>query len=133
MNDIAAALGLTALAEFDKTLNYRKLLFATYEKQLAGIDGIKMIGTEIKDREHASWLCTVLADRRVDLMNKLRSHKIESGQVHYRNDRYSVFGGRRSDLPNMDSVEDKYLVLPLHLRMSLQDVEYIGNTIRSGW
>lgn len=133
MNDIAAALGITALAEFDETLKYRKMLFSEYEKQLAGIDGIKLIGTGLTDREHAAWLCTVLAERRVDLMKKLREYKIESGQVHYRNDRYTVFGGRRSDLPNMDSTEDKYLVLPLHLRMNPQDVETIGNVIKSGW
>lgn len=133
MNDIAAALGLAALAEFDKTLMYRKQLFAEYEKQLAGIDGIKLIGTGVEDREHAAWLCTVLADRRPDLMNKLRSFNIESSQVHYRNDRYTVLGGRRSDLPNMDMVEDKYLVLPLHLKMKRQDVEYIGKVIKSGW
>jgi len=133
MNDIAAVLGLTALAEFDKTLRYRQLLFAEYEKQLAGIDGIKLIGTGLKDREHAAWLCTVLADRRPELMKKLREFKIESSQVHYRNDRYTVFGGRRSDLPNMDFVEDKYLVLPLHLKMKIEDVQYIGKVIRSGW
>jgi len=133
MNDIAAALGLAAMAEFDKTLEYRKQLFAEYEKQLSGIDGIKLIGTGLQDREHAAWLCTVLADRRMDFMKKLRSFKIESSQVHYRNDRYTVFGGRRSDLPNMDQVEDNYLVLPLHLKMKLQDVEYIGKVIKSGW
>jgi dTDP-4-amino-4,6-dideoxygalactose transaminase len=66
-------------------------------------------------------------------MNKLRSNKIESGQVHYRNDRYTIFGGRRFDLPNMDSVEEKYLVLPLHQRMSLQDVAFIGQVAKSGW
>lgn len=133
MNDIAAALGITALAEFDDTLEYRKMLFSEYEKQLAGIDGITLIGTGMKDREHAAWLCTVLAEHRTDLMKKLRAHKIESAQVHYRNDRYTVFGGRRNDLPNMDSTEEKYLVLPLHLRMTLQDVETIGKVIKSGW
>jgi perosamine synthetase len=133
MNDIAAALGLAALAEFDKTLIYRKQLFAEYEKQFVGIDGIKLIGTGVKDREHVAWLCTVLVENRHDFMNKLRESKIESAQVHYRNDRYTVFGGRRSDLPNMDKVEEKYLVLPLHLKMKLQDVEYIGNVVKSGW
>ncbi len=133
MNDIAAALGLTALAEFDDTLKYRKMLFSEYENQLTGIDGIKLIGTGLKDREHAAWLCTVLVERRADLMKKLREHKIESAQVHYRNDRYTVFGGRRNDLPNMDVAEDKYLVLPLHLRMAQKDVENIGNVIKSGW
>jgi len=133
MNDISAALGLAGLAEFDATLKYRQLLFAEYTKQLAGIDGLHIIGTGVTDREHAAWLCTVLVENRSDFMKKLRSHKIESSQVHYRNDRYTVFGGRRSDLPNMDSVEEKYLVLPLHHKMTLQDVEYIGQVAKSGW
>lgn len=133
MNDISAALGLAGLAEFDATLKYRQLLFAEYTKQLAGIDGLHIIGTGVTDREHAAWLCTVLVERRSDFMKKLRSHNIESSQVHYRNDRYTVFGGRRSDLPNMDSVEDKYLVLPLHHKMTLQDVALIGQVAKSGW
>lgn len=133
MNDISAALGLAALSEFDTTLKYRQSLFAEYTKQLAGIDGLHIIGTGITDREHAAWLCTVLVERRSDFMKKLRSNKIESSQVHYRNDRYTVFGGRRSDLPNMDSVEDKYLVLPLHHKMTLQDVASIGQVAKSGW
>lgn len=133
MNDVAAALGLAALADFDKTLKYRKLLFSEYEKQFAGVDGIKLVGTGFSDREHAAWLCTVLADRRKDLMNKLRSFTIESAQVHYRNDRYTVFGGRQNNLPNMDMVEDKYLVLPLHLKMKIEDVEIIGKVVKNGW
>ena len=133
MNDIAAALGIAALADFDKTLKHRQLLFAEYEKQLTGIEGIKLIGTGVTDRVHAAWLCTILAERRSDLMKKLREFKIESSQVHYRNDRYTVFGGRRSDLPNMDKVEEKYLVLPLHLKMEIKDVQYICKVIRSGW
>ncbi|HBK89389.1 MAG TPA: DegT/DnrJ/EryC1/StrS aminotransferase, partial [Cytophagales bacterium] len=84
-------------------------------------------------RTHASWLVTALVDRRVDFMKKLRDHKIESGQVHYRNDRYTVLGGRRHDLPNMDAVEERYIVLPLHLRMSIADVDYVCKVIASGW
>jgi perosamine synthetase len=133
MNDISAALGLAGLAEFDNTLKYRQSLFAEYTKQLSGIDGLHIIGTGVTDREHAAWLCTVLVENRADFMKKLRSNKIESSQVHYRNDRYTVFGGRRSDLPYMDSVEEKYLVLPLHHKMTLQDVAYIGQVAKSGW
>ena len=63
----------------------------------------------------------------------MREHKIESNQVHYRNDRYTIFGGRRDDLPNMDAVEDKYLVLPLHTKMNVADVQRVCSVIRSGW
>ena len=67
------------------------------------------------------------------LQAKLREAGIESSQVHYRNDRYTIFGGRRKDFPNMDALEDRYLVLPLHTKMSIADVERICGVLRSGW
>jgi perosamine synthetase len=93
-----------------------------------------VLGAGCSDRQHAAWLCTVQVDRRRELERKLRDHSIESGQVHFRNDRYSVFADFRSDdLPNMDSIEDKYLVLPLHTHMTGEDVDRVCDTIRSGW
>jgi len=132
MNDISAAIGLASLEEFDQTMNYRKELFALYEELLTGIDGLSFVGGGFKDREHGAWMCTVLVDRRKDLLNKLRANNIESAQVHYRNDRYSIFGGRKV-FENMDIVEDKYLVLPLHTKMSLEDVKIVCKVIKSGW
>ncbi len=133
MTDIAAALGLAALREFDQTLAHRQRLFNAYKKELHGVSGLHLIGAGHTDRTHAAWLCTAIVEKREAFMQYLRANKIESGQVHYRNDRYSVLGGRRDDLPNMDAVEDRYIVLPLHLHMSVADVEYIGSVIRRGW
>lgn len=133
MTDIGAAMGLAALHEFDKTLAYRQNLFQAYRKGLAGARGIKLLGVDATDRTHAAWLLTALVERRENFMRKLREKKIESGQVHYRNDRYSILGGRRDDLPFMDAIEDNYIVLPLHLHMKVEDVEYICNVIKAGW
>ena len=91
------------------------------------------MGTGYTDRVSAAWMCTVEVERRIDFMKKLREYKIETGQVHYRNDRYTIFGGRRDDLPNMDAIEDKYMVLPLHTKMTEEDVNYIAKVIKSGW
>ena len=133
MTDIAAALGLAALDEFDGTLAYRQALLREYEREFRNIPGVTVIGTNYKDRTHAAWMCTVLVERREELQAKLRTHGIESAQVHYRNDRYSIFGGRRERYPNMDAIEEKYLVLPLHTHMSLSDVRRVSSVIRSGW
>jgi perosamine synthetase len=133
MTDIGAAMGLAGLDEFDTTLAHRQHLFSEYEKGLAGIPDIKLVGAGYTDRVHAAWLCTVLVERRGELQQKLLDHHIESNQVHYRNDRYSVFGERQKDLPNMDALEDKYLVLPLHTKVSVADVQRICAVIRSGW
>lgn len=133
MNDISAALGLCALEEIDSVLALRKLLLQTYESELGNMTGITVIGSGYTDRIHAAWMCTVLAERREALQIKLREQSIESAQVHYRNDRYTVLGGRRLDFPNMDDIEDKYLVLPLHTKMGVQDVLRVCAVIRSGW
>lgn len=133
MTDIAAAMGLAALEEFEEILRVRRVLFAVYENKLANIPGLKFIGGGYRDREHAAWLCTVIVENRVGLQKKLRNFNIESNQVHYRNDRYSIFGVRRKDLPNMDAIEENYLVLPLHTKMSIADAEKVSKVIKSGW
>ena len=133
MNDISAALGLAALDEFDDILAHRQRLLGEYQRGLAGVAGIQLIGTELTDRTHAAWLCTVTVDNRSGLMARLREQRIESAQVHYRNDRYSILGGRRDDYPNMDALEERYLVLPLHTRMSAGDVQRVCSVIRGGW
>jgi len=133
MTDISAAMGLAALQEFDFVLAHRQKLYEAYKIGLKGANGIKLIGAEYTDRTHAAWLCTALVEKRMEFMKFLRDHKIESGQVHYRNDRYSILGGRRDDLPNMDAVEDNYIVLPLHMHMTVADVEYVCSTIKKGW
>lgn len=133
MTDIAAAMGLCALAEFSEIIDHRQKLFQAYKKGLAGAEGIKLIGANALDRTHAAWLCTALVEKRHDFMIKLREKKIESSQVHYRNDRYSILGGRRDDLPFMDSVEENYIVLPLHMKVSEEQVQYICEVVKSGW
>lgn len=134
MTDISAAIGLAAIDEFESVLTKRRMLLGEYENQLKDIPGLTVIGSAgHQDRTHAAWMCTVLVEGREALQKKLREHSIESSQVHYRNDRYSIFGGRRMDFPNMDAVEEKYLMLPLHTRMDRLDVGRICSTIRTGW
>ncbi|MCI0561775.1 MAG: DegT/DnrJ/EryC1/StrS family aminotransferase, partial [Nitrososphaera sp.] len=132
MTDIAASMGLGALEDWDAVWEYRQMLFKIYEEGLKGT-GVKFIGGGKTDREHAAWLCTIMTDDRVGLQRKLTENNIESDQVHYRNDRYSIFADYRGYYPNMDSVENKYLILPMHMKMTLADVERVVDVIKKGW
>lgn len=134
MNDISAAIGLAGLRGVEGVIGYRNRLFSAYESSIK-CDGLRIVGTaETSDYFNSAWLLTVVVDaNRVGLMQKLRENGIESAQVHYRNDRYTVFGSRRHDLPNMDAIEDRYLVLPLHTRMGVEHVNKIADLINSGW
>jgi dTDP-4-amino-4,6-dideoxygalactose transaminase len=110
------------------------LLFKEYEKNL-NHKYIKIIGqSETKEYKNSCWLITVLVEKNKNsLIKKLRRNGIEAAQVHYRNDRYSIFGKVKGKFDNMDKLEDKYLVLPLYPRMKLTDVKKICKIINSGW
>lgn len=120
MNDVAAAMGLVGLKHADDILRYRKKLCELYDKVLP--DHTLVYGG-------ACWLMAILTDKRDELMDKLQQGGIESDLVQIRNDIFKVFGGKRQNLPNMDRLEDKYLYLPLHPKITLKDVEYIAKVI----
>ena len=134
MTEIAAGIGLAGLKHIHEVIRHRNALFKTYEATL-NTPRARLVGkSETDDYFTCAWLLTIIVDKdRIALMKKLRDHGIESGQVHYRNDRYSVLGGRCNDLPHMDDVEDRYLVLPLHPRVREADVEKICGLINEGW
>jgi perosamine synthetase len=129
MNDISAAMGLAALEEFDQTIALRRELFSTYVMNLQGLDLVQIVGSPFNG-EHGSWLFTILVPDALSLRDFLFEHQIESGQVHFRNDRYTVFGGRNEKLIHMNEIEEKYLVLPLHTHMTTTDVKRICSSIR---
>ena len=135
MTDLAAAIGLAGLEEFDSVLKRRKEIFSLYETELSSFSDVSIVGNEFDDRTHASWLFTIYADDRYNLQKKLKDVGIESNQMHFRNDRYSVFKDfwKGKEFPNMDIVEDKYLVLPLHHKMSNEDVHRVCSEIKKGW
>jgi len=133
MTDIGAALGHAGLDEFDDTLAFRRRLFDRYVEGLRDVQDVQILSLPDGRREHAAWLFTIAVDERRRLQDRLYAQGIEANQVHYRNDRYSIFGQRRTNLPAMDAMEDRYLVLPLHTRMTLEDVDRVCATIKDGW
>ncbi len=131
MNDIAASLGLAGLRSFPETLAHRRRLFDAYRHGLANVAGVELVGAKrLSDREHAACNCTIVLDDAAGLRRRLAEAGVESGVMHQRNDRYSIFAGCGDDFPVMDSLEGRYLMLPLHARMTVDDVERICDLVR---
>ena len=129
MNDIDAALGLVGLLHYSEILQYRRKLFYMYEKMLSGVDGIKIVNGE----ENVYWLFTILVERRDDFARMLYDAGVETNLVQVRNDGYKVFGGKKADLPNLASIENKYISLPIGMHVKEEEVNYICSKIRNGW
>ena len=131
MTDISASIGLEALKSFKNILNHRKKLFEVYLSELSKNKNVICVNDDDKRKKHSAWLFTILLEKKDYLQKKLRENKIETNQVHFRNDKYSIFRkfARNYKFPNMDFIENKYLVLPLHLKVSISDVKYICRLI----
>ena len=132
MTDIAATMGIDSLKEFNFIINHRRKIYNTYLKELSNNSKIKCIHDNNKKKVHGAWLFTISVNNKDFVQKKLREHNIETNQVHFRNDRYSIFKKfvKGKKFPNMDYLENKYLVLPLHHKVSIKDAKFISSIIK---
>ena len=94
--------------------------------------GLELLESK-EDRKSANWLFTIKVQNRPGFIKKLQESGIESHMVHVRCDIYPIFGGKRLDLPGMNKIEDRYISIPLHTKLTDADVGKIVKVIRSGW
>jgi dTDP-4-amino-4,6-dideoxygalactose transaminase len=132
MNDIAAAILLIQLDDLFKVLARRRKIVGMYRKNLSDVAGLEILESK-EDRASANWLFTVKVQNRVGFIKKLQDNGIESHMVHVRCDIYPIFGGKRLDLPMMNNLEDKYVSIPLHAKLTDTDVNKVIKVIRNGW
>ncbi len=132
MNDIAAAIGIGQIPDLSKIVKRRTEIAERYMKELKNVPGVRLLKYK-DDRECAWWLFSMHVDRRLDFCKAMISRGVEVSVVHYRNDRYSIYGPRRKDLPNLDKYEQDYISIPLHHKLSDEDVSLVIDSIKKGW
>lgn len=119
MNDISAAIGRGNLKVIDKIIEHRKALGKIY----AGYGLAPSI-----------WMTFGFTEDYPALKEVCAKQGIEIGQHHYRNDQYTIFGGRRK-LAKMDAIENKYFFVPMHPAVTVRQAHKIGKiyeAFRSG-
>lgn len=121
MSNVTAAIGLAALPFLPKWKAQIRGLQDRYHEGLKDIKGIKVVGG-------SPFL--IHTQNRTKLIRRLAQKGIETGLGHKRNDMYTVFGGKRQDLPNMNRLEATYLLLPCRANMTTDEVDFICAAIK---
>ena len=124
MTDIQAAMGLAGLEEYDEILAHRKAIFAIYKDA-----SLPMVDGEVNKYGYAC----LLVENRDDFCATLAKAGIETNVMQVRNDRYKIFEPFRTPMPNMDWVEDRYICIPLHNRMTMDDARYVADVAGKAW
>jgi len=129
-NSIMAAMGLVSIKYVDEDNAYRRQIAAWYEELLADEPRIERIPMA-PDSEPSRHLYQVMLDERDDVVSALNRARIYPG-VHYRdNTLYSMYNAAHGDCPNAARASDRLLSLPIHMRLTRQDVERVAHELKA--
>ena len=132
MTDVMAALGLVQFERYPEILKRRYEIVRRYDEAL---EGLPVAVLNHKDDDHCSshhlYLVRLLGKTREEA-NRVIEHMAERGiatNVHYKPlpmmTAYKALGFDIKDYPNAYHLFENEITLPLHTRLSDEDVEYV--------
>lgn len=127
-NSIMAGMGLVSLKYLDQDNAYRRQIAAWYEQYLAhqpGIDIVPVASGCVSSRH----LFQVMVDDRDEVMAALNTMNIFPG-VHYRDNTFYRMYSDAEPCPNARRASNRLVSLPLHLRLSHRDIQYVSKSLR---
>lgn len=128
-NSIMAAIALVQLKYLDEDNNYRRQIAKWYDEYF---DNSKKQIERIpitKGCECSRHLYIIAVDNRDKLITKLNENGIFPG-VHYRdNTEYNVYNYKNGCCPYSKYMSERIISLPMHLRLTKRDIDYICNMI----
>lgn len=132
MNDVAATIGLANLKHIDEVLSVHKINALFYNTVLKDVPDVHLLKNQ-NDRVSASWLFTMLVERRDDFMRYMGDNGVMTSKVHARNDLHSCLRQFKADLPNLEVFSSKMVSIPVGSHVSVENREYIVDLIKRGW
>ncbi|WP_251492287.1 DegT/DnrJ/EryC1/StrS family aminotransferase [Otoolea muris] len=138
MTDIMAAIGLAQLKRYPGMLARRRELLNQYEEMLSALP-VQLLRHDGPDFSSSRHLCLVrLSGKTEDFRNRLIAEMAERGvaaNVHYKplpmHTAYKKLGFDIKDCPNAFHQYENEITLPLHTRLTDEEMGYIGEVFET--
>ena len=75
----------------------------------------------------------IVVEKKMDFISAMKSRGIQCSSVHKRNDSYYCVKRYKTNLPNMDFIENRMVCIPVGCSVSRKDRNYIVKSIKKGW
>ena len=139
MTDIMAAIGLGQLSRYEDLLNYRKSIINRYDELLKDVESVEVLKHYDNENISSGHLYLVrLVGKDEAFRNEVITKMAEAGiatNVHYKPlpmlTAYKNLGFKIEDYPNAFDMYKNEITLPLNTLISLDQVEYVVNTLKS--
>lgn len=142
MNELQAAIGIEQLKRIDGFLAKRKENFAMLAKQLAEVEEVRVLGTDLPGNTVSSHYCLsiVLSEKirnqRVDLVRNMKERGVGTSVYYpspvpcltYYQDKYGI---NPALFPNAQAISDG-IALPVGPHLDHDDMVYIAESLKKG-
>lgn len=133
LTDFQAALGRSQLARAESNMSKRREIAQRYNNAFSGMSDITIVPANAFD-SHAFHLYVILAERRLELYNYLRTKGIFC-QIHYfpvhLMPYYKELGFKEDDFPEAESYYKRCLSLPMYPTLTEEQQGYVISEISS--
>lgn len=130
MNDINATIGLYNLPSIPNLIKLNRNNAAYYDEHIVNP---KIKKVHLNDSIHNSsyWLYTIFVENKAEFIEYMKEKGVMASQVHQRNDVHSCFQSFRTELPNLDSVEQQIVCIPVGWWITNEERDHIVQACNS--
>ncbi|HDQ00778.1 MAG TPA: DegT/DnrJ/EryC1/StrS family aminotransferase [bacterium] len=131
-NDIVASVGLAQLKRLDDNQQYRAKIWQFYQHELASVGWLRTPVDAAENEQHSYFTYTirVINNRRDELAKYLLDRGIYT-TLRYEPLHLLPIYKSQSKLPISEQLNEEALSIPLHPRLTENDVQYIVDNIKS--
>ncbi len=131
-NDIVASVGLAQLRRLDSNQRYREKIWRFYQQEFASVGWLRRPVDAAENEQHSYFTYTirVLNQRRDDLARYLLERGIYT-TLRYEPLHLIPIYKSHSKLPISEQLNEEALSIPLHPRLTENEVQYIVDSIKS--
>lgn len=129
MNNIAALIGREQIKVFDGLFARKQEMAQKYREAFEGLKGVELFRKE-KDRTNTYYAFPIHIKEREKFVAQMGVKGIQLSVGHTRNDVLPIFGGKELYLPNLKEFMESIVWLPIHNKLTNEEVNYIIQCVR---
>lgn len=131
MNDLAASIGLAQLKKLPAMNAHRSALIEAYIEGLKGISGVEQL-LPFEPKAYGYQMFGIRTDKRDELMVFLKSRGIATGCHYTPLSIQPLFAPWGRTAPFVEKEHERFITLPLHADLTLDEVRYVTDAIAEG-
>jgi aminotransferase len=128
--NMAASIGLAQLQRIDSLQERRKEIWEIYQRELGSVSGL-ILPTDIPAGDkHSYFTFCIRVARRDELAHYLLENQIYTTLRYHPLHLNPIYGQMHVRLPNCEQLSEEALSIPIHPRMTEENVERVINCIK---